>query len=778
MDGLSAGARYRFALSSGQRVPDPASRFQPDDVNGPSEAIDPRTYRWRESWKGREWDDIVLYELHVGAFSPQGTFAGAALKLDHLADLGVTAVEIMPVSDFKGRWNWGYDGAFPYAPDASYGRPEDFKAFVEAAHERGIAVLLDVVYNHFGPEGNFLSALCARFLHQPAQNALGRRDPASTDPTRDPCATSSSRTPNIGSRSFISTGFASTPSTRSRTIRGPICSTNSPCAFARDSHGPSISSWKTRAMIRSRLTRHGGKADLYTAQWNDDIHHVLHVAATHESSGYYAAYGSTELLGKSHRRRLRLPGRDDALSECAARRPERRIAADAFVSFIQNHDQIGNRAFGERLNVLAPPEAMRALASVYLLAPQIPMLFMGEEWGATQPFLFFCDFSGELAEAVRKGRREEFSRFPEFADPERVAKIPDPCAESTFLASKLDWSRIDPKHLAYYRELLKVRREFVRPLAAFHSTWGRGARRGRASGAGHLAGWRAAARARRQSLVQSCRLSSDRSRSVLALRRGRRFLWALDRALGTRSCMNAPRATYRLQLHAGFGFNDAAAIAPYLAQLGVSHVYLSPIFKARPGSVHGYDVTDHNQLNPELGTEEDFASMIEAFRREGLGRILDIVPNHMGVWGADNPLWLDVLEWGPYSQYAGWFDIDWSAQDGKLLAPVLGAQYGEELRSGKLKLHFEADGSFAVWAYDAHKLPIHPLTFPQILGHQNPALDRIGDLFLDLAPMAPASGGEGARIEERTRFSRQRRPQRAHSDRCSGRGVQQRLART
>jgi (1->4)-alpha-D-glucan 1-alpha-D-glucosylmutase len=201
--------------------------------------------------------------------------------------------------------------------------------------------------------------------------------------------------------------------------------------------------------------------------------------------------------------------------------------------------------------------------------------------------------------------------------------------------------------------------------------------------------------------------------------------------------MNAPRATYRLQLHAGFGFSQAAAIAPYLAQLGVSHVYLSPIFKARPGSVHGYDVTDHNQLNPELGTENDFVSMIGAFRDHGLGRILDIVPNHVGVWGADNPLWLDVLEWGPYSQYAGWFDIDWPAQDGKLLAPVLGAQYGEELRSGKLKLHFEEDGSFAVWAYDAHKLPIHPLTFPLILGHQHPALDRMADLFLDLPQWRP-----------------------------------------
>ena len=201
--------------------------------------------------------------------------------------------------------------------------------------------------------------------------------------------------------------------------------------------------------------------------------------------------------------------------------------------------------------------------------------------------------------------------------------------------------------------------------------------------------------------------------------------------------MTVPRATYRLQLHAGFDFKDAMTVAPYLGQLGVSHVYLSPIFKARPGSVHGYDVSDHNQLNPELGSEEDFASMIEAFSREGLERILDVVPNHMGVWGADNPLWLDVLEWGPYSQYAGWFDIDWPAQDGKLLAPLLGAQYGEELRSGKLKLRFEADGGFAIWAYDAHKLPIHPLTFAQILGHQNPALDAMGDLFLDLPQWRP-----------------------------------------
>ena len=201
-----------------------------------------------------------------------------------------------------------------------------------------------------------------------------------------------------------------------------------------------------------------------------------------------------------------------------------------------------------------------------------------------------------------------------------------------------------------------------------------------------------------------------------------------------------PRATYRLQLRAGFGFNEAAAIAPYLTRLGVSHVYLSPFFKARPGSTHGYDITNHAELNPELGTEAEYALMIRAFRREGLQRILDFVPNHMGVGGADNPFWLDVLEWGPESRYAGWFDIDWSAHDGagqdKLLTPVLGEQYGEALRTGKLTLKFD-DGAFAIWAYDEHKLPICPLTYPLILGHQNAELDIIADRFLDLPQWRP-----------------------------------------
>ena len=460
---LRAGARYMFALPSGQRVPDPASRFQPDDVGGASEVIDPGAYLWRESWGGREWGEMVLYELHVGAFSPEGTFAGAALRLDHLADVGVTAIEIMPLSDFKGRWNWGYDGVFPYAPDASYGRPEDFKAFVEAAHERGIAVLLDVVYNHFGPEGNYLSLYAPEFFTNRHKTPWGdaiQFDGRDSRPVRDFFIENAEYWLEQFHLDGLRFDAVHAIKDDSQPDMLDELASRLRARFSRPIH----LLLENEDNVPSRLTRKGDKADRYTGQWNDDIHHVLHVAATHENSGYYAAYGSTELLGKTLAEGFAYQGQMMPYRNAARGAPSACLPPDAFVSFIQNHDQIGNRAFGERLNVLAPPEAIRALASVYLLAPQIPMLFMGEEWGATQPFLFFCDFTGDLAEAVRKGRREEFSRFPEFADPERRAKIPDPCAPSTFLASKLDWTRIDAAHLAYYRDLLKSRREFVQPL--------------------------------------------------------------------------------------------------------------------------------------------------------------------------------------------------------------------------------------------------------------------------------------------------------------------------
>jgi maltooligosyltrehalose trehalohydrolase len=461
--GLAAGARYRFALADGRQVPDPASRFQPEDVNGPSEAIDPAAYRWRETWKGRQWNDIVLYELHVGAFSPEGTFAGAAHKLGHLEDLGVTGVEVMPVSDFGGRWNWGYDGAFCYAPDSSYGRPEDFKAFVEAAHRRGIAVLLDVVYSHFGPEGNFVPLYAPDFFTSRHRTPWGdaiQFDGPKSRPVRDFFIENAEYW--IDEFHLDGLRFDAIHAIKDDTKPDLL---DELAERLRSRHRRPIHLLaENESNDPGRLTRRAAKPERFTAQWNDDVHHVLHVAATHETSGYYAAYGQTKLLGRALAEGFAYQGEMMPYRDAPRGGPSAELPPDAFVSFIQNHDQIGNRAFGERLSTLVPPNVIRALASVYLLAPETPMIFMGEEWGAREPFLFFCDFGGALGDAVRKGRLEEFSRFPDFADPERVERIPDPTAEATFLASKLDWNSIDSDHLAYYRALLAARREYVRSL--------------------------------------------------------------------------------------------------------------------------------------------------------------------------------------------------------------------------------------------------------------------------------------------------------------------------
>lgn len=463
VEGIGAGTLYRFELSDGMRVPDPASRFQPRDVHGPSETIDHDAHRWRERWPGRAWDDVVLYELHVGAFTPEGSFVAAAQKLDHLVELGVTAVEIMPVADFHGRWGWGYDGVYLYAPDATYGRPEDFKSFVEAAHERRVAVLLDVVYNHFGPEGNYLSRYAPDFFTARHRTPWGEAidfDGPDARPVRDFVIENA----EYWIDAFHLDGLR----------------VDAVHSIKDDSRPDVVDELGARLRSRSdrtvhlllenennephRLVRYQRKPLLYTAQWNDDVHHVLHVAATHEKSSYYADYGDTRLLARALAEGFAYQGEVSSHRGAPRGGPSADLPPGAFVAFIQNHDQIGNRAFGERLSALASPAAVRALASVYLLLPQTPMLFMGEEWAAAQPFPYFCEFDGDLAEAVRNGRRQEFARFPEFADPKRAAKIPDPVAEATFLSAKLDWTRIDSERLGFYRAALAARREHVRPL--------------------------------------------------------------------------------------------------------------------------------------------------------------------------------------------------------------------------------------------------------------------------------------------------------------------------
>ena len=467
------GTLYRFRLPDGMLVPDPASRFQPQDVHGPSEVIDPTAYRWHdEAWTGQPWHETVLYELHVGTFTEAGTFRAAIDRLDHLAALGVTAVEVMPVGDFPGRRNWGYDGVLPYAPDASYGRPEDFKAFVEAAHLRGISVILDVVYNHFGPDGNYLSLYAPGFFterHHTPWGAAVNYDGAHSLPVRDFAIHNAL----YWIEEFHLDGL------RLDAVHAIIDETQPHLLHelaVRARHAtlnrPLHLILENEENAASRLLRSdGGRAERYTAQWNDDVHHVLHVAASGEGDSYYADYvDDSDKLGRALAQGFAFQGEMMPFRGSPRGEPSGELPPTAFVCFVQNHDQIGNRAFGDRLNAFAPAPAVAAVSAVHLLLPQVPMLFMGEEWQATSPFPFFCDFSGELADAVRDGRREEFRHFPAFRDEAARDRIPDPTAESTFRSAKLDWAVLagpeGEASLARTRQLLALRRGRVAPLVA------------------------------------------------------------------------------------------------------------------------------------------------------------------------------------------------------------------------------------------------------------------------------------------------------------------------
>ena len=465
-----SGSRYRFVLPDGTRVPDPASRFQPEDVHGPSEVFDEAAYPWRDrQWRGRAWHEAVVYELHVGSFTREGTFQAARKRLQHLVDLGVTAIELMPVADFPGQRNWGYDGVFPFAPDSTYGRPEDLQAFIDDAHRHNLMVLMDVVYNHFGPDGNYLSSYAPDFFtnrHHTPWGAAINFDGADSRPIRE---------------FFIENALHWIEAFHADGLR-----LDAVHAIRDDSATHILDELARRVRERvtdrhvhlvleneeneaSRLVRNvEGKPIFYSAQWNDDVHHVLHTAATGELSGYYQEYHSDDQkLGRALGEGFAFQGQRMEFRGSPRGEPSAHLPPDAFVAFIQNHDQIGNRAFGERLSEIAPAEAVRAVVAVYLLLPQIPMLFMGEEWSTSRPFTFFCDFHGELAEAVRKGRREEFAKFPEFSDPAKRERIPDPQAPETFERSKLDWDELSRyphrQWLERYRQLLAVRRQEIVP---------------------------------------------------------------------------------------------------------------------------------------------------------------------------------------------------------------------------------------------------------------------------------------------------------------------------
>lgn len=472
----SNGSRYHFQLPEGLIVPDPASRFNPEDVHGPSEVIDPVLFDWSDNdWRGRPWEEAVIYELHVGSFTPKGNFVGVMERINYLVDLGVTALEIMPVADFPGRCNWGYDGVLPFAPDAVYGRPDDFKCLINAAHDRGLMVFLDVVYNHFGPEGNYQHTYAPAFFNSSHVTPWGAAINFDGEGSRtvrdffihnalywleeyhlDGLRLDAIHTISDDSSLDIIEELADA-------IRnGPGRERNVHLVLEND-----------RNQVHYLNRDAAGHKRYATAQWNDDFHHTLHVLASGETEGCYNDYTTDpiRLLGRSLTEGFVFQGEPSHFRDGVRRgEPSGHLPPTAFVNFLQTHDQVGNRAFGERLCHIISPAKLEALTAILLLAPQPPLLFMGEEFAAAQPFLFFCDFGSKLAHAVTEGRRREFSKFDRFVDAAERELIPDPNNTATFTACVLDWSVLEHAHhystLKLYRQLLSLRQQWIVPQLA------------------------------------------------------------------------------------------------------------------------------------------------------------------------------------------------------------------------------------------------------------------------------------------------------------------------
>jgi maltooligosyltrehalose trehalohydrolase len=446
------GTRYRFRIDDDRVAPDPASRAQADDVHGWSLLTAPDAHVWRHpDWQGRPWREAALYEAHCGLL---GGFKGVAAKLPEMAALGITAIQLMPVNAVSGARNWGYDGVLPYAPAKAYGGPEDLKALVDTAHGLGLMVLLDVVYNHFGPDGNYLPTYAKAFFDEARQTPWGPAIAFGQEPV---------------ARFFIDNALYWLEEFRFDGLRFDAVHAIGDNAFLDrlaaevrtrlpDRHVHLV--LENEANDPERLSRN------FDAQWNDDFHNVLHVLLTDETISYYQDFADrpAERLARCLSEGFIYQGEGSPNHDGRPRgAPSGHLPPTAFVNFLQNHDQVGNRALGERLTALAPIDRLRAAMGLLLMSPQIPMLFMGEEDGSETPFLFFTDFHDDLADAVREGRRKEFAKFPAFADPEAREAIPDPNAASTFEASRPAPGPLAEDWRTLIAHLLRLRSEHLAP---------------------------------------------------------------------------------------------------------------------------------------------------------------------------------------------------------------------------------------------------------------------------------------------------------------------------
>lgn len=455
---VAPGTLYRFSIG-GQAVPDPASRMQAEDADGWS-VLTARPANLPPSWS-RPWREAVIAEVHVGTATPEGTFRALIDRLDHYREAGFTVIELMPVADFPGQRNWGYDGVLLYAPDRAYGTPDDLRALIDAAHEHGLGMMLDVVYNHFGPSGNFLPLYASSFFRQDISTPWGPAIDLENETVRAFFTGNSAywlADFGFDGLRFDAVHALATEGAESflREI-AQACRAVRPNAFLVLENHDNVAGWMTRG------------ERLFTAQWNDDWHHALHVLTTGERTGYYAPYADDAVAaaGRALAEGFVFQGEPYPDADGPPRgAPSVELPPDAFVSFVQNHDHIGNRPLGDRLAASLAPERLAFLRFVLMLSPEIPLLFQGEEALLRTPFPFFCDFEGELAEAVRKGRRSEFA---EFFDAHGEVSFPDPLAETTFISAKLkpeDFSAPQARtELDAFRRLAEQRSKLVWPLA-------------------------------------------------------------------------------------------------------------------------------------------------------------------------------------------------------------------------------------------------------------------------------------------------------------------------
>ena len=456
------GTLYRYRLD-GQPLPDPCSRFQPDGPHGPSLVVDVDAYPWRDaSWRGVRMQGQVLYELHVGTFTPDGTFDAAIARLPSLREIGVTTIELMPIAEFPGRFNWGYDGVQPFAPYHGYGDYEALKRFVDAAHAGGLGVILDVVYNHLGPDGNYLGAYAPGYFTDRYQTDWGEPlnfDGEDAAPVRDYFV----RNARHWIRDFHLDGLRldATQSVFDATAPHILAEITSAARAAAGRRSIIVVGENEPQHVIALASGDAGGWGL-DALWNDDFHHSAHVALTGRHDGYYHDHrGAAQEFVSAARHGFLFQGQRYAWQEKARGTPVTDEPAAAFITFLENHDQVANTLEGVRLCALTTPARLRALTALLLLAPQTPMLFMGQEFAASTPFTFFADHVPELAAKVHAGRRGFLRQFAPYARPDAQQRVPDPADPATFAACKLDWSERE-RHahvVALHKDLLALRRD-------------------------------------------------------------------------------------------------------------------------------------------------------------------------------------------------------------------------------------------------------------------------------------------------------------------------------